>query len=73
MDKDKFFDYLQFQIVRHHKNISISFLNVLTDALRENAVITPEKFQIIRKRVLDTMNDAVRETEQSMEKVKEIF
>lgn len=73
MDKDKFFDYLSFQMERKYKTISLGFLNILSDSLRENAIITPEKFNIIRKRVLDTMNDSIRESQESMNKAKDIF
>jgi TPP-dependent pyruvate/acetoin dehydrogenase alpha subunit len=73
MDKDKFFDYLSFQMEQKYKVISLGYLNILADSLKENGIITPEKFQIIRKRVLDTMNDSIRESKTSMDKAKEIF
>lgn len=70
MEKDKLLELAQFLQNKSIRNISIGYLNQLQDVLAENAIITPEKYGIIRKRILDTMNDAIRSNNELFEHFK---
>jgi hypothetical protein len=52
------------------RTLSIGYLNQLQDILAEDAIITPEKFSILRKRILDTMNDSIRANNELFEQFK---
>lgn len=60
MEKDKLLELAQFLQNKSIRTLSIGYLNQLQDVLAEDAIITPEKFSILRKRILDTMNDSIR-------------
>lgn len=70
MENGKILELARFLNNRQIKSISIGFLNELQDALTENAVITPKRYSIIRKRVLDSMNDAVRANDELFDQFK---
>lgn len=71
MDKD-YLTLLHFLQEKSLKTISITYLNQLQDIVSENGIITPEKFSIVRKRILDTMNDGIRNNNELFDKIKDL-
>jgi len=54
-------DYLNFQVQRKITTLFKNFFFLLEDLKRENPSISKEKYDQIRKRVLDYSNDAIRD------------
>jgi hypothetical protein len=54
-------DYLNFQVQRKITNLFKNFFFLLEDLKRENPSISKEKYDQVRKRVLDYSNDAIRD------------
>ena len=68
MSKEK--DYLSFQVRRKVTNLFKNYFIILEDLVRENPSISQEKYNQIRKRILDYSNDTIREIEQDIEQFK---
>jgi predicted esterase YcpF (UPF0227 family) len=62
---DKGAEFIKFHHRRKVINLCKSFLFLLEDS--KNEPLTEEKFQKIRKRVLDGGNDSIREFEEHLE------
>ena len=69
MDNDPIKDITLFQIKRKITNIYKNFFFILVDLGDSGYNINDEKYQKIRKRVLDNANDAIREIEESFSKL----
>ncbi len=69
MDNDPIKDITLFQIKRKITNIYKNFFFILEDLSDSGYNINDEKYQKIRKRVLDNANDAIREIEESFSKL----
>lgn len=69
MDNDPIKDITLFQIKRKITNIYKNFFFILEDLGDSGYNINDEKYQKIRKRVLDNANDAIREIEESFSKL----
>jgi len=63
-------DYLSFQIRRKITSLFKNYFIILEDLVRENPSISQEKYNQIRKRILDYSNDTIREIEQDIEQFK---
>ena len=63
--EDKGRDFIKFHHRRKTINLCKSFLLLLEDMKNEN--LTEEKYQKVRKRVLDGGNDSIREFEEHLE------
>ena len=59
MSKEK--DYLNFQIQRKITTLFKNFFFLLEDLKNDNPSISKEKYDQIRKRVLDYSNDTIRD------------
>lgn len=68
MSKEK--DYLSFQVRRKVTSLFKNYFIILEDLVRENPSISQEKYNQIRKRILDYSNDTIREIEQDIEQFK---
>jgi len=68
MSKEK--DYLSFQVRRKITSLFKNYFIILEDLARENPSISQEKYNQIRKRILDYGNDTIREIEQDIEQFK---
>jgi hypothetical protein len=68
MSKEK--DYLSFQIRRKITSLFKNYFIILEDLAKENPSISQEKYNKIRKRILDYSNDTIREIEQDLEQFK---
>jgi hypothetical protein len=66
MSKEK--DYIKFQLRRKITNLFKNFFFILEDIASDNKSISNEKYQQIRKRVLDYGNDTIREIEEDIDK-----
>ena len=69
MDNDPIKDITLFEIKRKITNIYKNFFFILEDLGDSGYNINDEKYQKIRKRVLDNANDAIREIEESFSKL----
>ena len=69
MENDPIKDITLFQIKRKITNIYKNFFFILEDLSDSGYNINDEKYQKIRKRVLDNANDAIREIEESFSKL----
>jgi hypothetical protein len=69
MENDPIKDITLFQIKRKITNIYKNFFFILEDLGDSGYNINDEKYQKIRKRVLDNANDAIREIEESFSKL----
>jgi hypothetical protein len=69
MENDPIKDITLFQIKRKITNIYKNFFFILEDLSDSGYNINNETYQKIRKRVLDNANDAVREIEESFNKL----
>ena len=69
MDNDPIKDITLFQIKRKITNIYKIVFFILEDLGDSGYNINDEKYQKIRKRVLDNANDAIREIEESFSKL----
>ena len=69
MDNDPIKDITLFQIKRKITNIYKNFFFIIEDLGDSGYNINDEKYQKIRKRVLDNANDAIREIEESFSKL----
>jgi len=63
-------DYLSFQIRRKITSLFKNYFIILEDIIRENPSISQEKYNQIRKRILDYGNDTIREVEQDINQFK---
>jgi len=63
-------DYLSFQIRRKITSLFKNYFIILEDLAKENPSISQEKYNKIRKRILDYSNDTIREIEQDLEQFK---
>ncbi|NBW28932.1 hypothetical protein EBR37_00925 [bacterium] len=63
-------DYLSFQVRRKVTSLFKNYFIILEDLVRENPSISQEKYNQIRKRILDYSNDTIREIEQDIEQFK---
>jgi len=63
-------DYLSFQVRRKVTSLFKNYFIILEDLIRENPSISQEKYNQIRKRILDYSNDTIREIEQDIEQFK---
>jgi len=54
-------DYLNFQVQRKVTSLFKNFFFLLEDLKKENSCISKDKYDQIRKRVLDYSNDAIRD------------
>jgi hypothetical protein len=70
MDGGKAKDFLSFQVNRKVTSLYKSFLFILEDLQDSGYNISDSVFQRYRKRVLDNGNDAIREIEEILEKLK---
>jgi hypothetical protein len=68
MSKEK--DYLSFQVRRKVTNLFKNFFIILEDLSKENPSISQEKYNQLRKRVLDYGNDTIRELEEDLKQFK---
>jgi hypothetical protein len=68
MSKEK--DYLSFQVRRKVTNLFKNFFMMLEDLSKENPSISQEKYNQLRKRVLDYGNDTIRELEEDLKQFK---
>lgn len=64
-ESDKGSDFIKFHHRRKTINLCKSFLLLLEDM--KNETLTEEKYQKVRKRVLDGGNDSIREFEEHLE------
>ena len=64
-DSDKGSDFIRFHHRRKTINLCKSFLSLIEDL--KNEPITEERYQKIRKRVLDGGNDSIREFDEHLE------
>jgi hypothetical protein len=69
MENDALKDITLFQIKRKITNIYKNFFFILEDLGDSGYNMEDEKYQKIRKRVLDNANDAIREIEESFSKL----
>lgn len=69
MENDPIKDITLFQIKRKITNIYKNFFFILEDLSDSGYKINDETYQKIRKRVLDNANDAIREIEESFNKI----
>ena len=69
MENDPIKDMTLFQIKRKITSIYKNFFFILEDLGDSGYNINDEKYQKIRKRVLDNANDAIREIEESFSKL----
>ena len=67
MFENKEKDYLKFQIRRKVINLYKNFFFLLEDVAKDGK-ISDEKYQQIRKRILDYGNDTIREIEEDLNK-----
>lgn len=70
MDGGKAKNFLSFQVNRKVTSLYKSFLFILEDLQDSGYNISDSVFQRYRKRVLDNGNDAIREIEEILEKLK---
>jgi hypothetical protein len=63
-------DYLSFQVRRKITSLFKNYFIILEDIIRENPSISKEKYNQIRKRILDYGNDTIREVEQDINQFK---
>ena len=63
-------DYLSFQVRRKITSLFKNYFIILEDIIRENPSISQEKYNQIRKRILDYGNDTIREVEQDINQFK---
>lgn len=68
MSKER--DYLSFQIRRKITNLFKNFFIILEDLSKENPSISQEKYNQLRKKVLDYGNDTIRELEEDLKQFK---
>jgi len=68
MSKER--DYLSFQIRRKITNLFKNFFIILEDISKDNPSISQEKYNQLRKRVLDYGNDTIRELEEDLKQFK---
>ena len=68
MSKER--DYLSFQIRRKVTNLFKNFFIILEDLSKDNPSISQEKYNQLRKRVLDYGNDTIRELEEDIKQFK---
>lgn len=69
MENDPIKDMTLFQIKRKITNIYKNFFFILEDLSDSGYNINDETYQKIRKRILDNANDALREIEESFNKL----
>lgn len=69
MENDPIKDITLFQIKRKITSIYKNFFFILEDLSDSGYNINDETYQKIRKRVLDNANDAIREIEESFNKI----
>jgi hypothetical protein len=63
-------EYLSFQVRRKITSLFKNYFIILEDVIRENPSISQEKYNQIRKRILDYGNDTIREVEQDINQFK---
>jgi len=63
-------EYILFQNKKKISNLYKSFLIIIEDLKAENHSISDDKYQRIRKRVLDAGNDAIRQFEEEIDNIK---
>jgi len=63
-------EYLSFQVRRKITSLFKNYFIILEDIIRENPSISQEKYNQIRKRILDYGNDTIREVEQDINQFK---
>lgn len=79
MDKNQFFDFLKFSSEREIKTLGITYLNQFEDFMSEIEEYLPEDFDVkkrqglIRKRILDNMNNVIRHQKESIDKINDFF
>lgn len=60
-------DYLKFQIRRKVTNLFKNIFFLIEDLKRENPSISNEKYDHVRKRVLDYSNDTIRDLQNDID------
>ena len=66
-ERDKYRNFLSFQMQRKVKNLYKQFLFILEDLDADGYHISEEDFQRYRKRVLDQGNDTLRELDEYLD------
>ena len=69
LNTEKIKELTLFQIKRKITNIYKNFFFILEDLSDSGYNISDENYQKIRKRILDNANDAIREIEESFNKI----
>lgn len=69
MDNISAKDFARFQVNRKVTNLYKQFLIILEDIRDEKYDISEDKYHRLRKRVLDFGNDAIREIDESLDKL----
>lgn len=70
--EEDFIDLLRFQLKRSVTNLYKNYLINVEDLVKTGK-IKDEDYQLIRKKTLDSGNDLLRETEDFLEKIKNII
>lgn len=63
-------DILLFQVNRHFISNAKNSLSIFEDLILEGYQFSPEKLKQIRKKILDSSNDSIRDIEKNFEKVE---
>ena len=63
-------DYFSFQLERKMFSLSKSFLSLLEELMNDEYNISEERFNKMRKKVLDDTNDNIREIKKYLEKLE---
>jgi hypothetical protein len=63
-------DILLFQVNRHFISNAKNSLSIFEDLIIEGHQFSPEKLKQIRKKILDSSNDSIRDIEKNFEKVE---
>ncbi len=63
-------DFVAFQVTRKVTNLTKSFLVQLEDLKDESDILSEDKFLRMRKRALDSLNDALRDLGTTFERVE---
>ncbi len=79
MTKDQLIDFIKFNDNKNKKALAITYLNQLEDFIKELQPLFQDddylksKQAILRKRILDNMNDSIRNSEELFDKLKIIL
>lgn len=69
IDDDKITEYVHFQIQRRITNLYKNCLNLFEDLKSPPYNLSDEDYRKIRKKILDSSNDSLRETEEDFKKI----